>query len=128
MKRPAFLTVASLLFQTVALVVAASPSPVPAPQETSRLVISFYSVASGPVDSDVKAMDSLLSKYETDHRVFLEKTKSTYGMEGDFAYCFALAELDAQDQAELVRSIRSLAKSLKQVSVVENVLCPTSEK
>src|SRR4051812_9948803 len=111
-----------LAFLTAALVLAASPSPVPARTETSRLVISFYSVASGPVDSDVKAMDSLLSKYETAHRVILEKTKSTYGMEGDFAYCFALAELDAQDQADLVGSIRSLAKSLKQVSVVENVL------
>jgi hypothetical protein len=130
MSRQAYLTLASLLFQTVAVAVAlaGSPSPAPAPQATSRLVVAFYSVASGPVDSDVKTVDSFLRKYETDHKVILKKTESTYGMEGDFAYCFALAELGAQDQTDLVGSIRSLAKSLKQVSVEENVPCPERKK
>ena len=96
----------------------------PAPRETSRLVISFYSIASGPVRSDVEAVDSLLRQYEADHHVTLEKTRSAYGMEGDFAYCFALAELGAREQADLVETIRSFAKSLRQVNVAENEPCP----
>jgi hypothetical protein len=126
MRRHTSLTVATLLFQTVAVAVALADLPTPAPDRRapSRLVIAFYSIASGPIDSDVKSVESFLRAYETSHDVTLEKTKSAYGMEGDFAYCFALAELGAEDQADLVRAIQSLARALRQVTVEENTPCP----
>jgi len=123
---------ASVLFVRVAFLSTLSALPAPpvsatgaeAPSATVRIVISFYSIASGPVADDQKAMDSLIATYETEHEVRLQKRVSPYGMEGDFAYCLSLTELSTNDQEDFVARVRAQAKTLEQVHVEENAPCP----
>lgn len=110
--------VVTVLFTLIATGSFAEPSK-------SRVVVSFYSIAAGPDSASIKTIDGFIAEYEKAKSVKLEKTVSHYGREGDFAYCFMLAELSKADQDDFVSKLKDEAKKVKQVMVEENAPCPS---
>ena len=103
---------------------AAAPPPAPAatqavPDDSYRLVVSFYSEGAGV---DMKVKDEF-EKFLNSNAKKIAFEPTRWGREGETDYCLKLSELSASEQADLVKRAKELLSKTKLVHVDENAKC-----
>jgi hypothetical protein len=107
---------------TPALIMPASPVPVPAnPQAagTTRFVVSFFSESAG---IDGKTNDAFVNFLNT-YPKKVAYSPTHWGREGEIDYCLALTELSATEQADFIRKANTILSKSKLVHSNENAKC-----
>ncbi|MGE0386123.1 MAG: hypothetical protein AB7Q97_15455 [Gammaproteobacteria bacterium] len=88
-----------------------------------RLVVSYGS-ACCTADPQMHApIEALIAGFEKAHGVRLASTRVAWGVDGNQKQCFALAELDPAQQAELVRRLKDLTGTSFKTFIRENAPC-----
>lgn len=91
--------------------------------QTSRLVVSFYSICCGIDHQAQENLDKFIKQYEKTKRKQLAKTAVPWGREGEVDYCLKLSELSRRDQKKFIAQVRTLLKKSKLVHINENAAC-----
>ncbi len=94
-----------------------------ATEQTSRLVISFYSICCGINHKAQEKLDDFIKHYERAKGKQLTKAAVRWGREGEIDYCFKLSELSRREQRRFIAKVRLLLKRSKLVHINENVAC-----
>ena len=99
----------------------AAPAPVAqtAPDDSYRLVVSFYSEGGG---ADMKTKDEF-EKFLNGNAKKIAFEPTRWGREGETDYCLKLSELNAVEQADFVKKAKELLAKTKLVHVDENAKC-----
>ena len=113
-----FVVILSLMSLTVS-----AQSQTPVKQQTSRLIVSFYSICCGIDQQAQEKFDKFLNTYEKTKRKKLSRSANRWGREGEIDYCLKLSELSRSEQKKFVSKVRSLLKSSKLVNINENAAC-----
>jgi len=91
--------------------------------QTSRLVVSFYSICCG-IDHEAKdRLDKFIREYEAAHHRRLKKAAVHWGREGEIDYCFRLSELTPRERKSFISRTRSLLSKSKLMRIYKNVPC-----
>ena len=91
--------------------------------DTLRLVVSFYSRASGINRSAKEKYDTLISKFQNDNNLKLEYEKIKWGREGEVDYCFNLKVISKNIQEKFISETKLLLEGKEQVKIYENINC-----
>ena len=91
--------------------------------QTSRLVVSFYSICCGIDQQAQESFDKFIKRYEKSKRKQLARATVHWGREGEIDYCLPLSELSAKERKSFVSQVRSLLRKSKLVHIDENVAC-----
>ncbi len=92
-------------------------------EQTSRLVVSFYSICCG-IDHEAKEkLDGFIKQYEKSKGKQLTKTATSWGREGEIDYCLPLSELSSREQKRFISKVRVLLKKSKLVHINEKATC-----
>jgi hypothetical protein len=91
--------------------------------EKSRLVISFYSVASGVDYPYVLKFEDSIGEYAGELGINIDYEKTHWGREGETDFCMELTELTSEQQADFVNRTRKLLESAEHVKIYENEPC-----
>ena len=94
-----------------------------ATEQTSRLVVSFYSICCGIDHKAQENLDKFIKRYEKAKGKRLTKAAVRWGREGEIDYCFKLSELSRREQKRFISKVRLLLKESKLVHINENVAC-----
>jgi hypothetical protein len=92
-------------------------------EQTSRLVVSFYSICCGIDHQAQENLDKFIKRYEKTKRKQLTKTAVPWGREGEVDYCLKLSELSPREQKRFIAKVRLLLKRSKLVHINEKVAC-----
>jgi hypothetical protein len=92
-------------------------------EETSRLVVSFYSICCGIDRQAQEKLDKFINTYEKAKGKQLTRSAVHWGREGEIDYCLKLSELSPRQQRKFISKVRSLLKSSKLVHINENTAC-----
>jgi len=95
----------------------------PVKQQTSRLIVSFYSICCGIDQQAQEKFDKFISNYEKSKGKQLSKSATRWGREGEIDYCLKLSELSRSEQKKFISKVRTLLKSSKLVNINENTVC-----
>jgi hypothetical protein len=91
--------------------------------QTSRLVVSFYSICCGIDHQAQEDLDKFIKRYEKTKGKQLTKAAVHWGREGEIDYCLKLSELSLREQKRFISKVRLLLKKSKLVHINENVAC-----
>lgn len=91
--------------------------------QTSRLVISFFSICCGIDHQAQEKLDTFIKRYEKAKRKRLTKAAVRWGREGEIDYCLQLSELSSREQKKFISQVRTLLKKSKLVNINENAAC-----
>jgi hypothetical protein len=91
--------------------------------ETMRLVIEFYSIASGIDNNALMAYEDSLGAYSGRLGKNIDYLKKNYGREGETEICLRLTELNTAEQKDFIAFTRKMLKNAKWVNINENALC-----
>jgi hypothetical protein len=94
-----------------------------ATEQTSRLVVSFYSICCGIDHQAKEKLDEFIKQYEKAKGKQLTKAAVRWGREGEIDYCLKLSELSPREQKRFIAKVRSLLKRTKLVHINEKVAC-----
>ena len=94
-----------------------------AKEQTSRLVVSFYSICCGIDHKAQEDLDKFIKRYEKAKGKQLTKAAVHWGKEGEIDYCLKLSELSLREQKRFIAQVRLLLKKSKLVHINENVAC-----
>lgn len=94
-----------------------------ATEQTSRLVVSFYSICCGIDHKAQEKLDNFIKRYEKTKRKQLTKAAVHWGKEGEIDYCLQLSELSPKEQKRFISQVRALLKKSKLVNINENAAC-----
>lgn len=94
--------------------------------QTSRLVVSFYSICCGIDHQAQEDLDKFIKRYEKSKRKQLTKAAVSWGREGEIDYCLKLSELSLREQKRFISQVRTLLKKSKLVHINENVACQSA--
>lgn len=92
-------------------------------EQTSRLVVSFYSICCGIDHKAKEKLDKFIKQYEKAKGKQLTKAAVRWGREGEIDYCLQLSELSPREQKRFIAKVRSLLKRSKLVHINERVAC-----
>lgn len=92
-------------------------------EQTSRLVVSFYSICCGIDHKAQENLDKFINRYEKAKSKQLTKAEVRWGREGEIDYCLKLSELSRREQKRFIAKVRLLLKRSKLVHINENVAC-----
>ena len=92
-------------------------------EQTSRVVVSFYSICCGIDQKAQKKLDEFIKHYEKAKGKQLTKATVRWGREGEIDYCLKLSELSPREQKRFIAKVRLLLKRSKLVHINENVAC-----
>jgi hypothetical protein len=92
-------------------------------EQTSRLVVSFYSICCGIDHKAKEKLDEFIKQYEKAKGKQLTKAAVGWGREGEIDYCLKLSELSPRAQKRFIAKVRALLKRSKLVHINENVAC-----
>jgi hypothetical protein len=97
----------------------------PAPKDTTpmRLVIEFFSVASGIDYEAMIAYEDSLGAYSGRLGKNIDYVKKPWGREGETEFCMRLNELTTSEQSDFVKFTRKMLKNAKWVNINENAVC-----
>ncbi len=112
----------ALLFCLVALPLIANVQT-QARKQTSRLVVSFYSICCGIEHQAQEKLDKFITRYERAQGRHLTKTAIRWGKEGEIDYCLRLSELSPRERKRFIYQVRLLLKRSKLVHINENAPC-----
>ena len=88
-----------------------------------RVVISFFSFASGIDRAAKKSIDSLIDEYSIKRNITLEREETRWGREGEIDYCMKLKELTTKEQKKLIKRMDVVAVRSKRVNILQNRNC-----
>ncbi len=91
--------------------------------QTSRLVVSFYSICCGIDHKAQEKLDKFIHDYEKLKGRQLTKAAVRWGREGEIDYCLKLSELSTRERKRFVSKVRLLLKTSKLVHINENAPC-----
>ena len=91
--------------------------------QTSRLVVSFYSICCGIDHQAQEKLDKFINTFEKARGRQLTKSVVRWGREGEIDYCLILSELSPREQKKFISKVRSLLKRSKLVNINENTPC-----
>ncbi|HEY0544390.1 MAG TPA: hypothetical protein VGC91_03255 [Pyrinomonadaceae bacterium] len=91
--------------------------------QTSRLVVSFYSICCGIDQKAQESLDKFITRYEKAKGKQLTKAAVYWGREGEVDYCLKLSELSPKEQKRFIAQVRGLLKKSKLVHINENAAC-----
>jgi len=94
-----------------------------ASEQTSRLVVSFYSICCGIDHKAQEKLDNFIKRYEKAKGKPLAKAAVRWGKEGEIDYCLKLSELSPKEQKKFIAQVRVLLKTSKLVNINENAAC-----
>lgn len=100
----------------------------PIRKQTSRLVVSFYSICCGIDQKAKEKLDEFIEHYEKTKGRRLTKAAVRWGREGEIDYCLKLAELSPREQKRFISRVRLLLKRSKLVRITENVACQSERE
>lgn len=89
----------------------------------SRLVIVFFSAASGIDHKASKSLEELIATYSQEAGINVNYEKIPWGREGETDYCLELTELSPEQQADFVSRTRKLLETAEHVNIRENAPC-----
>jgi hypothetical protein len=92
-------------------------------EQTTRLVVSFYSICCGIDHKAQERLDKFIKRYEKAKGKQLTKATVRWGREGEVDYCLNLSELSRREQKRFIAQVRWLLKRSKLVHINENVAC-----
>jgi hypothetical protein len=92
-------------------------------KQTSRLVVSFYSICCGINQQAQEKLDAFINDYGKAKGRQLTKKAAHWGKEGEIDYCLKLSELSLRERKRFVSKVRSLLKGAKLVHIRENAPC-----
>lgn len=92
-------------------------------EQTTRLVVSFYSICCGIDHKAQERLDKFIRRYEKAKSKQLTKEAVRWGREGEVDYCLKLSELSRREQRRFISNVRRLLKRSKLVHINENVAC-----
>src|SRR2546430_1712134 len=98
---------------------AAPPVAQTAPDDSYRLVVSFYSEGGGV---DMKTKDEF-EKFLNSNAKKIAFEPTRWGREGETDYCLKLSELSSSEQADFVKKAKELLSKTKLVHFDENAKC-----
>ncbi len=101
----------------------ASPSKTDSFPARSRLVISFFSIASGVDIKSVLRYEDFIGEYAAELGINIDYEKTHWGREGETDFCIELTELKAEQQADFVRRTMNLLETAEHVKIYENEPC-----
>jgi len=101
------------------------PDSVPA---TSRLVLTFFSPASGVDIKSVNRFEEFIGEYAGEKGINIDYEKTHWGREGETDFCLELTELDPKQQADFVSKTRILMESAEHLNIYENAPCKHRRK
>lgn len=96
-------------------------------EQTSRLVVSFYSICCGIDHKAKEDLDKFIKLYEKSRGKQLKKAAVRWGREGEIDYCLKLSELSPREQKKFIAKVRTLLKRSKLVHINENVTCQSEQ-
>lgn len=89
----------------------------------SRLVISFFSIASGVDDKAIIRFEDSIGEYAGALGINIDYEKTHWGREGETDFCLELRELNSEQQLDFVSKTRELLKTAEHVKIYENEPC-----
>ena len=92
-------------------------------QETYRVILKFGSVCCGIDMALHEHISRILSEYERESNVSLDRHMVYWGEEGEFNLCLRLGELSATEQETLTERLRLAIGGNELVKLEENALC-----
>lgn len=92
-------------------------------KQTSRLVVSFYSICCGINHQAQERLDKFIDDYGKAKGRELTKQAVRWGKEGEIDYCLKLSELSLRERKRFISKVRSLLKGAKLVHIKENAPC-----
>ena len=90
-------------------------------EQTTRLVVSFYSICCGIDHKAQEKLDKFIERYEKAKGKQLTKEAVRWGREGEVDYCLKLSELWRREQRRFISNVRRLLKRSKLVHINEKV-------
>lgn len=91
-----------------------------------RINISFISIGSGIDGKARQDFLNFISEYETKWNIHIEMETVKWGREGETDYCVKLSQLNSDEQAKFISSIKEIIKTSKLVRYSENTTCKKS--
>ncbi len=94
----------------------------------SRLVLTFFSVASGVDFKSLTSFEEFIGVYAAEIGINIDYEKTHWGREGETDFCLGLSELDPEQQADFVSRTRKLMETAEHLSIYENAPCKHRRK
>ncbi len=88
-----------------------------------RLVVSFFSRASGIDFEARKQVDAYIYEFEQAKGISINKEETRWGREGEIDYCLTLEKVTTKDQKKFVKKIKGIAKKSGRINVLEHSPC-----
>ena len=88
-----------------------------------RMVVSFFSRASGIDAQARKQVDAYIYQFEQAKGITVDKEETRWGREGEIDYCIRLEKVTTKDQKKFVKKIKGIATKSCRVNVLENSPC-----
>ena len=95
---------------------------------TSRLVLTFFSPASGVDIKSVNRFEEFIGEFAGEKGINIDYEKTHWGREGETDFCLELTELDPKQQADFVSKTRILMESAEHLNIYENAPCKHRRK
>jgi len=95
---------------------------------TSRLVLTFFSPASGVDIKSVNRFEEFIGEYAGEIGINIDYEKTHWGREGETDFCLELSELDAKQQADFVSKTKILMEKAEHLNIYENSPCKHRRK
>ncbi len=89
----------------------------------SRLVITFFSVASGVDFQSILRFEDSIGEYAGELGINIDYEKTHWGREGETDFCLELKELSSDQQTEFINRTIELLKTAEHVNIYENAEC-----
>lgn len=102
-----------------------NPDSLPA---TSRLVVTFFSIASGVDFKAVVGFEEFIGEYAAEQGFTVDYEKTHWGREGETDFCLELKELTPEQQTDFVSQARKRLETAEHVSIYENQACKHRRK
>jgi hypothetical protein len=123
MKEPMYFALRLVIILTLTGLTVFAKSQTQVREQTSRLVVSFYSICCGIDHQAQEKLDKFINNYEKAKGKQLTRSAVRWGKEGEIDYCLKLSELSPREQKKFISKVRSLLKRSKLVHINENVAC-----
>lgn len=94
----------------------------------SRLVLTFFSIASGVDFKSLTRFEEFIGEYAAEIGINIDYEKTHWGREGETDFCLELGELDPKQQADFVSRTRKLMETAEHLSIYENAPCKHRRK
>lgn len=92
--------------------------------DSMRLVVYFFSVASGSDYEHIVKLEDYIGEYAHKHnKKVIDYQKKAWGREGETDFCLKLEELSPSEQESFILGVRDVLSTAQHVNIFENQPC-----